>query len=297
MTKCRLHIPCLVLSALTLSAQAPAPPLDLNKQLAVAGPEVERLIAELQFEEALVRAESLLPAAIEPYNGSSSTTAFSSAIAYYNYAQAHFLAFKAADASGQWEKALTLVKKAQELAQTNKVETEKALSAPMKAWAELRDSGKKVIDANAARIAELKAKPNPTNADLNELDDYLSAEKNYKMGEESSKALLYAWDKGTKYAKSYDAYVEYIQLKLDDQDKEITSYAPAKRDKVKWAEAIAQAPSYLNTFTENREKVAFLYRLRVIAPESAKVKRVLDVALGRPVTPEPKTKPRTTKKK
>lgn len=297
MTKHLLLVPCLLLAGNTISAQAPAQPQDLNKRLAVAGPEIERLIGELKFEDALIRAESLLPQTIDPYNGQSSASAFASAIAYYNYAQAHFLAFKAAESFGQWEKALTYVKKAQELARTNKLETEKALTEPMKSWTELRESGKKVLDANATRIAELKAKQNPTNAELNELDDYLSAEKNFKMGEESSKALLFAWDRGTKYAKSYDAYVEYIQLKLDDQEKEITSYAPAKGDKAKWAEAIAQAPSYLNTFTENKEKVAFLHRLLVLAPESAKVKRALDVALGKQVAPEPKAKPAKTKKK
>lgn len=281
---------------LTLSASPGNPsPQDFGKQLAVAGPEIEQMIVDLKFGEARDRAESLLPATVEPYNGESATSAFGSALAYYNYARAYFLAFKAADASGEWEKALTYVQKAQELARTNKSETEKALTGPMKAWEELRDNGKKVLDANANRISELKAKTNPTNAELNELDDYISAEKNFKIGEESAKTLLFAWDRGTKYAKSYDAYVEYMQAKLDDQAKEISSYAPAKGDKARWAEAIAQAPSYLKTFTETREKVAFLYRLMILAPDSPKVKRALDMAQGKPVPQDPKAK--STKKK
>ena len=252
-------------------------------------------MADLKFEEALIQAEALLPATIPPYDSRSLADAFASSIAHYNLAQAHYLAFKAAEACGQWEKALGYIKKAQDLARTNKIETEKALSEPMKAWVELRDSGKKVLEANAARIAELKAKKNPTNADLNELDDYLSAEKNFQVGEESAKTLLVAWDRGTKYAKSYDAYVDYIQQKLDEQAKEIADYAPAKGDRAKWAEAIVQAPSYLKTFTENREKVAFIHRLLVLAPDSPKVKRALDAALGKPVTPE--AKPKAGKKK
>lgn len=291
MLKSLLTAFCLTLSA----SHEPPSPQEYGKQLATVGPEIERMIEDLKFGEASVRAESLLPTTVEPYNGQSTTSAFGSALAYYNYARAYFLAFKAADTSGEWEKALTYVQKAQELARTNKTETEKALTEPMKAWEELRDSGKKVLDANASRIAELKAKENPTNAELNELDDYISAEKNFKIGEESAKTLLFAWDRGTKYAKSYDAYVDYMQAKLDDQAKEISAYAPAKGDKVRWAEAIAQAPSYLKTFTENREKVAFLYRLTVLAPESSKVKRALDIALGRPVLVEQKSKP--TKKK
>lgn len=282
-------------AGLFLLAQNTVQPQDLNKRLASAGPEIERLMVELKFEEALKRAESLLPKTIETYNGQSSAGAFGSAITYYNYAQAYYLAFKTADAFGEWERAQTYVKKAQELAQINKIETEKALSEPMKAWTELRDSGKKIMEANASRIAELKAKQNPTNAELNELDDYLSAEKNFKVGEESSKALLFAWDRGTKYAKSYDAYVEYIQQKLDDQEKEVASYAPAKGNKAKWAEAIVHAPSYLNTFTEERERVAFLHRLLVLAPDNPKVKRTLDAALGRPIAVEPKSK--STKRK
>jgi hypothetical protein len=274
-------------------AQSP----DLTKRLAAEGPEIERLISEMKFQEALAKAEALLPATLEPYDGSSTAAAFKSAIGYYNYAQAHYLAFKAADAYGQWEKALAYVKKTQELARTNKTETEKALSEPMKAWESLRDSGKKVLEANAARIAELKAKKEPTNADLNELDDYLSAEKNYQVGAESAKALLFAWDRGTKYVKSYDPYVEYAQQKLDEQEKEIAAYAPAKGDKTKWAEAIAQAPSYLNTYPEGRERVAFIHRLMVLAPESSKVKRALDIALGKSVSPEPKAKAKPTKKK
>jgi len=292
-----LHIPCLILSGHALVAQDPASPQDLGKRLASAGPEIERLMVELNFQDALTKAEALIPTAIAPYDGTGSSAAFASAIAHYNYTQAYFLAFNAAEACGQWEKALVYVKKAQELARTNKIETEKALAGPMKAWEELRDSGKKVLDANAARISELKAKQNPTNAELNELDDYLAAEKNHQMGEKSAKALLFAWDRGTKYAKSYDAYVDYIQLKIEDQEKEISSYAPAKGDKTKWAEAIAQAPSYLNSFPENKGKVAFVYRLLVLAPESQKVKRLLDLTLGKPILPEPKPKPKTTRKK
>jgi len=290
MMKPLLSPACLVLTGIISGSPATAQPQDLSKRLASAGPEIERLITEMKFQEALEKSEALIPTKLEPYDGSGSAVAFASAIAHYNYAQAHFLAFKAADVCGQWEKALAYIKKAQELARTNKIETEKALSEPMKAWAELRDNGKKVLDANAPRIAELKAKQYPTNAELNELDDYISAEKNFKIGEENAKALVYAWDRGTKYAKSYDAYVEYIQQKLDDQEKEVSSYAPAKGDKVKWAEAIAQAPSYLKTFTEEREKVAFLHRLLVLAPESTKVRRALDAAQGKPVTPEPKSK-------
>ena len=56
------------------------------------------------------------------------------------------------------------------------------------------------------------------------------------------------------------------------------------------AEAIAQAPAYLKTFTESREKVAFLHRLLVLAPDSPKVKRALDMALGKPAAPDSKSK-------
>lgn len=290
-----IHALLVGLPVLVVYAQESDRQSNLTKRLAIAGPEIERLMADLKFEEALTQAEALLPASISPYDSRSLGEAFASSIAHYNLAQAHYLAFKAADACGQWEKALGYVKKAQELARTNKIETEKALTEPMKAWMELRDSGKKVLEANAARIAELKAKPSPTNAELNELDDYLSAEKNFQVGEESSKTLVFAWDRGTKYAKSYDAYVDYIQQKLDDQAKEITDYAPAKGDKRKWAEAIAQAPAYLKTFTESREKVAFLHRLLVLAPDSPKVKRALDMALGKPAAPD--SKPKAGKKK
>ena len=278
------------LPGIILSATPALQSQDLNKRLSIAGPEMERLIAVFQFEEALIKAESLLPQTIDPYNSQNVVGAFGSAITYYNYTQAYFLAFKAADACGQWEKALGYAQKAQELARTNKAETEKALAGPMKAWMGLRDSGKRVLDANTARIAELKAKQHPTNAELNELDDYLSAEKNYQVGEESAKTLLFAWDRGTKYAKSYDAYVDYIQQKIEEQEKEIASYAPTKGDRAKWAEAISQAPSYLNTFTETKEKVAFIHRLMVLAPGSPKVKRALDIALGKSVAPEPKSK-------
>jgi len=264
--------------------------VDLGKQLALAANEIESLMASFNFRQALEKAEALLPTSIDAYRSQTTAEAFSSAITHYNYAQAYFIAFKAADAAGEWEKALEYISKCRSLAHTNKKETEKALSGPMKAWEELRDGGKKIIDANAPRIAELKAKQNPTNADLNELDDYLSAEKNYQIGEESAKTLLFAWDRGTKYAKSYDAYVDYIQQKIEDQEKEIAGYAPTKGDRARWAEAIAQAPSYLNTFTETKEKVAFIHRLMVLAPGSPKVKRALDIAHGKSVAPEPKSK-------
>lgn len=283
-------VPCLMLAGSVQTILASEQAQDLSKRLAIRGPEIERLISEMKYQEALEEAEALIPTTLEPYNGSGSAAAFASAITYYNYAQTHFLAFKAADAFGQWEKALVYAKKAQELAQTNRLETDKSLSEPMRAWEELRDKGKKVIDANSTRIAELKSKQNPTNAELNELDEYISAEKNFQVGQESAKTLLFAWDRGTKYAKSYDAYVDYIQQKIEEQEKEIASYAPTKGDRAKWAEAISQAPSYLNTFTETKEKVAFIHRLMVLAPGSPKVKRALDIALGKSVAPEPKSK-------
>lgn len=298
----------LVLGLCAGALQAQEPPKEAPKEavkeptlaekLKSTAPAVEKLLATFEFDQAFKLSETLPPTTITPYDGSSEPAAFRSSIAHYEYAQAFFVAFKAADAAGQWEKAEQYVKKAQEIAKANKTESEKALTAPLKLWNAVVSEAKQIVDPKAELIAELKKKwkdNTATNQELNDLDGYLIEERKVEKGGEQVRSLQYALDRGTKYADSYDSYVKYIGEKLKDFEDKIAEYAHAKGDKVKWAEAIASAPKYFDAFSQD-DKLRFLHRLKVMAPESAKVQRALDIAQGKPVAPEPKAKPAPKKK-
>lgn len=248
----------------------------LGKKVTAEGVIIEKLIGEYKFDEAKGVFKRLMPVEINPYRDASLNEAFFSSINHYNYARIYFLGYRLLNACGEWENALAHIQRAQEISKANKLKTEQALLGPVNAYTALRESGKKVIEENFNRIKELKEKKNPTNAELNELDDYLSAEKNFSVGEEQAKTLLYAWDRGTKYANSYDSYAELIKQKIESQENEIASYEPAKYDKSKWAEAVAKSQTYLASFPSEQEKIFFLYRLLTLSPESKVIKKAIE---------------------
>src|SRR5512133_357745 len=96
-------LPALLLPA-ALFAQAPAP--SLGDRVKAERPAVEKLMADLQFPEALKRAESLLPSTKPVFDKTDNQTMVQSSAVYMDTCHAYRMAVEAADAAGQWEKAL-----------------------------------------------------------------------------------------------------------------------------------------------------------------------------------------------
>lgn len=285
-----LTVPALILCA-SVQAQEPAKDASLSERLRTTAPEVQKLIDTFLYEEAFQKAETLVPTTIVPYKGDNPSDAYTSALQHYDYAQAFNIAFKAADRAGRWEKAEEYIKKAQEIAKANKVATEKALNPAIKLYTDVKAEAQKQITGKEAQIADLKKKwkdNTATNQELNDLDTFMIEERKIEGADKLLKTLQFAFERGTRYADSYDSFVEYMTGKLADHKKNIADYAPAKGDPVKWAEAIAGAPKYFDAFPDKADKLCMAFRLKFLAPESAKVQRVLDVMQGKEVAPEPK---------
>jgi hypothetical protein len=77
---------------------------------------VEQLIANFQFQDALQKAQGLLPATPPPFDKTNNQTMVASCIRAIDLGQAYRLAVEAADAAGQWEKALDYAKQAKAVA-------------------------------------------------------------------------------------------------------------------------------------------------------------------------------------
>ena len=115
----RLSSLLLLVTAPALLAQAPAAEPSLAQRLRTERPEIERLLGELQPREAMARAEALLPQAKPAFDNTDARTQVQSHFHFLACSQAYYLAFKAANAAGHWEKALDYIRKAKEAGDEN----------------------------------------------------------------------------------------------------------------------------------------------------------------------------------
>ena len=293
-----------LLAPAVLLAQAPEP--TLTQRLRSERPEIERLIRELQARDALKRAEALLPAAKPSFDNSNIQTQVGSFSKFGELAQAHYLAFKAADAAGYWEKALDYIKQAKSLAVENYAAVKDPFTKASEAYLHLAQKTRasaqhtrEMLKENELYIMTLREKKEKDESDKQQLDLVAKEEKNLpetdKKAEEAEKwakqfqAFL---DSAKQDAERYEPFVAAEEKRIKDQEAQIEEYKFGRGDKRKWVEAIAANPSTYAALTEKQDQIAFFYRLNVLDPDNKKVNHHIEVLLGKAAPEKKAVKPK-----
>lgn len=136
-----------------LIAQAPA---GISQQLKTEQPVIEKLLKELQTKDALVKAEALIASPKPIYDNTNLNTVAQSQNAIRDLVSAHILAAKAAIATGDWEKASTILEKGLALANENKTSFLSGAQPTVDTWNKAEVDAKVFLAEKPARIQELK---------------------------------------------------------------------------------------------------------------------------------------------
>ncbi len=276
-----------LLSTPALVAQAPAAPATLGQRLAAERPEIKKLNDAFEYAQAQARAEALIPATKPAFDKSSVNNLHMSTLTYADLCQVYFLAFQAADNNGQWEKGLEYLTRALETAKENVASGKDGLTEQRDYHKKRAEAFQGFMDKNADAIRLLKAKTKLEDYEEGAMAQVKAWEKEKAEGEKWSKFFQYDLDLASRNVDDFQKFVDLQTKKIKDQQADIDTYKGHPGDKDKWAEAVASSKAYLDSFTEKADKVAFLHRLKVLAPDNRKVENALDVALGRAVPDKP----------
>ncbi len=288
-------LPALLLPA-ALIAQAPA--ASLGDRLKAERPAVDKLVADLQYPEAMKRAESLLPATKPVFDKKDNQTLVQSAVTYMDLGQAYRMAVETADAAGYWEKALEYAKTAKALAAESYDAIKEPFGQTVTYYTQAGARAKQVLEENDARIKELKGKSVLDPGERQELDLALGVEKEQADDAKWVKFFQTYLDVTKRETEAYDPLVKVMEEKLKGEANQVEEYKAGKGDKLKWVEAVVSSPAYLEAQGDKAGKARFLYRLSVVDPESKKVQHQLDVLFGKaPATPVKPAKPAKKGKK
>ncbi|BDU72190.1 hypothetical protein METEAL_13640 [Mesoterricola silvestris] len=272
-----------LLAAPALIAQAPAAPATLGQRLAAERPEIKKLNDAFDYAQAQARAEALIPAAKPAFDKSSVNNLHLSTRTYADLCQVYFLAFQAADNNGQWEKGLEYLNKALDTAKENVASGKEGLTEQRDYWKKKADAYQELMNKNADAIRLLKAKTKLEDYEEGTMAQVKGWEKEKADGEKWSQFFQYDLDLATRNVDDFQKFVDLQAKKIKDQQADIDTYKGHPGDKDKWAEAVASSKAYLDSFAEKADRIAFLHRLKVLAPDNHKVQNALDVALGRAV--------------
>ncbi|HJV48954.1 MAG TPA: hypothetical protein VJ549_06740 [Geothrix sp.] len=273
---------CILLPA-ALMAQAPS----LGDRVKAERPVVEKLMADLNYPEARKQAEALLPATRPVFDKKDNTTLVQSVAANLDMAEALRLAAEAADSAGAWEKALEYAKTAKSLA----VECYEGVKVPFEqtvAW--YKQSGvraKQVLDENADRIKELKAKSVLDAGERQELDLAGGVEKEVVDSAKWVKFFQTYIDVTKRESEAYDPLVKVMEDKLKSEADQVADYKAGKGEISKWVEAVVSSPAYLEAQGDRAGRARWLYRLATLDPENKKVQHQLDILNGKAVAAPP----------
>ena len=284
-----LLLPAIVLPSVQ-AAQAPAAPT-LGEQVRATRPAVEKLMADLKYQEALQQAQTLLPATRPAFDKTNNQTMLTSAIRAIDLGQAYRLAVEAADAAGQWEKALDYAKEAKAIAGESYAAIQDPFGKMVTYYNGAEAKAKQVLVDNADRIKELNSKRK-----LNILDPGEKQELDLALGVEKEVADDAKWSKffqtyvnaAKEETTAYDPLISVMEKKLQGEADQIAEYKAGKGDKLKWVEAVVSSPAYLEAQGDRAGKMRFLSRLAVIDPDSKKVQHQIDLLTGKATEPAPK---------
>ncbi|MBI1753657.1 MAG: hypothetical protein HY014_08485 [Acidobacteria bacterium] len=264
-----------------LFAQAPAASPSLGERIKAERPAIEQLLAELKYPEAYKRAEALVPATRPVFDKKDNTTLVQSCTANMEMAEALRLAAETADSAGAWEKALEYAKLARSLAQEAYAGVKEPFAQTVAYYTQSGARAKQVLEENADRIKELKAKSVLDPGERQELDLAMGVEKEVGDSAKWVKFFQTYIDVTKRESEAYDPLVKVMEDKLKGEADQVEEYKAGKGDRLKWVEAVVSSPAYLEAQGDRAGKARWLYRLAVISPDSKKVQHQLDVLNGK----------------
>ena len=282
--------------SVALVAQAPAQP-GLSAELRAALPEAQKLVTEFKAREADAKLTALLPAEVPAWDKTGPQTQFASYTAYREFTYAFFLGAQAADAAGNWEKALERFQKARDLAKINADSVKATFPLIVDYYNNLAEGSKKTLGENADFIKELRAKANPDPGDKQQLELIKGEEESIEKNLKSAQVFAGYIEGAQKEADYYAKFCEGEETQIKDQLDQLDKYK-FKNDKGKFVEGIMSSKTYLDqTFPDKVEKARYLYRLNVLDPSNRKVIKELEQLTGVSVEAAPSDEPSASKGK
>jgi hypothetical protein len=268
----------MILVPATLMAQATTP--SLGDRVKAERPAIEQLMTELRYPEAMKRAEALVPAARPTFDKKDNTTLVASCAANLDMAEALRLAAETADSAGAWEKALEYAKTAKSLAVESYAGVKEPFSQTVTYYSQSGARAKQVLDENADRIKELKAKSVLDAGERQELDLALGVEKEVGDSAKWVKFFQTYIDITKRESEAYDPLVKVMEDKLKGEADQVAEYKAGKGEVTKWVDAVVSSPAYLEAQGDKAGKARWLYRLATLDPENKKVQHQLAVLNG-----------------
>jgi tetratricopeptide (TPR) repeat protein len=269
-------------------AQAPvqAPAQSLGDLVKAERPAIEKLMAELNYPEAMKRSASLLPATRPVFDKTSNQSMVQSSAIFLDLAGAYRLAAETADSAGAWEKALEYAKDARALT----TECYAAVKAPftqnVSDYKQLGTRAVQILEEYAFRIKTLKGMTVMDPGERQELDLALGVEKEVVDSEKAAKFFQTYLDVTKRESEAYDPLVKVMEDKLKGEADQVADYKAGKGDRLKWVDAVISTPAYLEAQGDRAGRARWLYRLATLAPDNKKVQHQLDVLNGKaPATP------------
>jgi hypothetical protein len=232
-----------LLVPVVLSAQAPAP--TLGERVKAERPAIEKLLADLNFPEAMKRAEALLPATMPVFDKTDNGTMVQSCSIFLELAEANRLALETSDSAGAWEKALEYAKTARSLTMECYADIKEPFTQMVASYTVFGARAKQVLDENDARIKELKAKKDLDPGERQELDLALGVEKEVVDDAKWVTFFQTYLDVAKRDSGLYDPLVKVMEDKLKGEADQIVEYKAGKGEKTKWVEAVILSPAYL----------------------------------------------------
>lgn len=269
----------LALIPAALVAQAPVA-LSFTQNLRTVAPEVEKLLAEQKPRDAEAKAEGILPATLPAWDKASPQTQLTSYNSYREYVYAYFLAARAADAAGHWERALELFGKASDTAKINADSVNEFFPLIVKYYMDLAVGAQKTLTDNADFIKGLREKANPDEGDKQQLGLIKGEEETIERNKKSAQFFVDYIESAKKEAAYYAKFSVEEGIQIKDQLDQLEKYK-FKNDKVKFVDGIMSSKTFLDQqFAEKAEKIRYLYRLNVLDPGSRKVVKEIDQLTG-----------------
>jgi hypothetical protein len=276
----------ILLVPVALSAQAPA--ATLGERVKAEKPVIEKLEADLDFPEAMKRAEALLPTTMPVFDKTDNGTMVQSCGTFLDLAEANRLALETADSAGAWEKALEHAKTARTLTTECYANIKEPFSQMVTSYTAFGARARQVLEENDARIKELKAKTVLDPGERQELDLALGVEKEVVDDAKWVKFFQTYLDVAKRDSGLYDPLVKVMEDKLKGEADQIAEYKAGKGEKTKWVEAVILSPAYMEAQGDRAGRARWLYRLATLDPENKKVQRQLDILMGRVPAPPAK---------
>lgn len=279
-----------------LFAQAPAPQAAYNasERFRNDSPAVEKLLAEFQYPEALAKAESLLPpeGGIPAFEKDKAGGTYNSYLTYYAIGRLYFNAARAAQYSGQWEKAQDYFSKALDIAKKNAAASKEAFGKHIENLQYDTKLRKGQLDGNADIIKELREKQGKgtlAEEEKQQMEMVNGLEAGVASNEKWAGNFQKAIDHAAGEAKNFESYPSDLKKQIDQEIEDLEKYK-FKNDKVKFVEGYLSSKPYMDQLRalDKTNSLANLYRFRTLSPDNKKVQAEIDRLLGK--TPEPPAK-------